>query len=186
MITFIPVNTKCSECNSSNASKKIIHSHEVWICDDCCELTLISNEPLEAVAPCQECGEEVPESEACGDGNDWFCPDCYGEQRQMKEMVSRFQLIAKKNHERIVRIVQNGPGEALLFLKERNVKWSHQKALGLFRKCESFVAQYPKPYAVERFDNPWHGEHLGFFYTSLNSAGPEWNLNRCAKVRGGE
>ena len=34
-VTFISVDTKCSECNSPYASKKMVGRDEVWICESC-------------------------------------------------------------------------------------------------------------------------------------------------------
>tara|TARA_R110002020_G_scaffold456244_1_gene672586 strand:+ start:373 stop:807 length:435 start_codon:yes stop_codon:yes gene_type:complete len=141
----------------------------------------MKNETLEAIAPCQECGEEVPETEVCGDGNDWFCPDCYGERRKLAEKITRVEVKAKKSHEQVLLIAQHGPGEALRYLKEKGAKWSSQKSLGLFRKCVAFSEQYPRPYSVEKFN----GDYLGFFFTVMTENGPIWWMGRSCKERGG-
>lgn len=107
------------------------------------------------------------------------------ESQKMKEKISRMEMIAKMNHSQVLKIAQFGPGEARIFLKRRGVKWADQKAISLFRKCVAFVEQHPKSHAVEKFTNPWHGEHLGFFFTSLaNPERPEWMLDRALQIEG--
>jgi len=107
------------------------------------------------------------------------------ETQKMEEKISRMEQIAKRNHAQVLKIAQWGPGEARIFLQSRGVKWADQKAIGLFRKCVAFVEQHPKSHAVEKFTNPWHGEHLGFFFTSLaNPERPEWMLDRCVNIEG--
>ena len=72
-VTLIEKETmKCAECQNITSCSALIDEWkgESWICDDCCEVTFTEKQSLEAVAPCQECGEEVLESEACGEAGD--------------------------------------------------------------------------------------------------------------------
>jgi hypothetical protein len=151
-------------------------------CSQFCQVTLIEKETLEAVAPCQECGEEVPESEACGEGNDWFCPDCY-EPKPVKVALdfedlglpmNYFQRLAEENHKLITQITQQGPGRALAHLGK--VSDPHAAALACFRRCAEFVAMHPQPFAVESYKGG-----RGLFGAVLKGGVPTWTVLKAVK-----
>ena len=135
------------------------------------------------VAPCQECGEEVTETEVCGNENDWFCPDCY-EPKPVKVVldfedldlpVKYFERLAEENHKLITAITHQGPGRALSHLGK--AEDAHAAALACFRRCAEFVTIHPQPFAVESYKG---GRAL--FGAVLKYGGiPTWTVLKAVK-----
>jgi len=161
-----------NHCESEAILRVLNQISTIW--EDHIEYVTIK---LEAVAPCQECGEEVTETEVCGDENDWFCPDCYQSPAVKVSLdledlglpLNYFERLAEENHKLITAITQQGPGRALSHLGK--VSNRQDRALACFRLCAEFVTIHPQPFAVE----PYKGGRA-LFGAVLKSGVPTWSV----------
>jgi formylmethanofuran dehydrogenase subunit E len=85
-VTFISVDTKCSECNSPYASKKMVGKDEIWICESCqqrkeemsdgAKILTLPLKPKEG--PCVLCDKDTDRYNGSQFQNgDWICDPCF-------------------------------------------------------------------------------------------------------------
>ena len=121
---------------------------------------------METVRPCDCCEEMVPESEALGRDFEWLCSGCYFSELDDVWRVTQEHI---DNFARVISIVQQGPGEALSYLRKKGLaKPKPMQTLAFFRRCDEFLSVHKRPYRI----NTETGKIEGCVLPSFD--GPDW------------